>query len=107
MTKKVKIGDIEIGGGNPVVIQSMITKKTEYIDEVVEEINRLATEGCQIVRLAIRDEKDAQAIKLIKKRARVPLVADIHFDYRLALEVIENGIDKVRINPGNIGESGE
>ena len=103
MTKKVKIGDIEIGGGNPVVIQSMITKKTEYIDEVVEEINRLATEGCQIVRLAIRDEKDAQAIKLIKKRTRVPLVADIHFDYRLALEVIENGIDKVRINPGNIG----
>lgn len=103
MTKIVKVGDILIGGGNPVVIQSMATVKTEKIDEVIVEINRLATEGCQIVRLAIRDEKDAQAIKIIKKRTRVPLVADIHFDYRLALEVMENGVDKVRINPGNIG----
>lgn len=103
MTKEVKVGNVLIGGGNPVVIQSMSTIKTEKIDEVVEEINRLATEGCQIVRLAIRDERDAEAIKIIKKKTRVPLVADIHFDYRLAISVIENGIDKVRINPGNIG----
>lgn len=103
LTKIVKVGNTLIGGGNPVVIQSMATVKTEKIDEVVTEINRLATEGCQIVRVAIRDERDAQAIKIIKKRTTVPLVADIHFDYRLALDVIENGIDKVRINPGNIG----
>lgn len=103
MTKKIRIGNIEIGGGNPVVIQSMTTVKTEKTDEIIDEINRLATEGCQIVRLAIRNGKDAQAIKIIKKRTKVPLVADIHFDYRLAVEVMENGIDKVRINPGNIG----
>lgn len=103
MTKVVKIGDVLIGGGNPVVIQSMATVKTEKIDDVVTEINRLATEGCQVVRVAIRDERDAKAIKIIKQKTKVPLVADIHFDYRLALDVIENGIDKVRINPGNIG----
>lgn len=103
MTRTVKVGNVVIGGGNPVVIQSMTNIKTEFIDEVVSDINRLGTEGCQIVRLAIRDEKDAEAIKFIKKRTSVPLVADIHFDYRLALEVIKNGIDKVRINPGNIG----
>lgn len=103
MTKVVKIGDVLVGGDNPVVIQSMTTIKTEKIDQVVNEINRLATEGCQVVRVAIRDERDAKAIKIIKLKTKVPLVADIHFDYRLALDVIENGIDKVRINPGNIG----
>ncbi len=103
MTKVVRVGKVTMGGENPVVVQSMVTTKTENVEKVVEEIKRLATAGCQIVRVAIRDERDAEAIKEIKKEVSVPLVADIHFNYRLALDVIEYGIDKVRINPGNLG----
>lgn len=102
-TKKVLVGNVQIGNANEVVIQTMTTIKTEKIDEVITQINSLATAGAKIVRLAIFDMKDAKAIKEIKSRVTVPLVADIHFDYRLALEVIKGGIDKVRINPGNIG----
>ena len=102
-TTKVNVGGIEIGNSNEIIIQTMTTVKTEKVDEVINQINTLATAGSKIVRLAILDMNDAKAIKEIKQRVTVPLVADIHFDYRLALEVIRNGIDKVRINPGNIG----
>lgn len=102
-TTKVNVGNIQIGNSNEIVIQTMCTVKTENIEEVINEINTLATAGSKIVRLAILDMRDARAIKAIKQRVTVPLVADIHFDYRLALEVIRNNIDKVRINPGNIG----
>jgi (E)-4-hydroxy-3-methylbut-2-enyl-diphosphate synthase len=102
-TKKVFVGNVPIGGKDEVVIQTMTTTKTKNIEETVKQINELATFGSQIVRLAILDRDDAKAIKAIKSQVRVPLVADIHFDYRLALIAIENGIDKIRINPGNIG----
>ena len=104
-TKKIIIKDIIIGGSNNVVIQTMTTTKTKNIIETVSQINTLATAGSEIVRLAIFDMEDAIAIKEIKKQVNVPLVADIHFDYRLALKCAENGIDKIRINPGNIGDS--
>jgi len=102
-TKKVLIKDVVIGGSNNVVIQTMTTTKTKNVNETVSQINTLATAGSAIVRLAIFDMEDAIAIKEIKKQVTVPLVADIHFDYRLALKCIENDIDKIRINPGNIG----
>ena len=103
MTKIVKIGSVLIGGGNKIAVQSMTNIKTEKIDEVVAQINALVSSGCDIVRLAVKDEADAAAVKEIKNRVKTPLVADIHFDYKLAIKAIENGIDKVRINPGNIG----
>ncbi|SDY70354.1 flavodoxin-dependent (E)-4-hydroxy-3-methylbut-2-enyl-diphosphate synthase [Thermoactinomyces sp. DSM 45892] len=102
-TRPVKVGNIQIGGNDQVVIQSMTTSKTHDIPKVVAEINRLAEAGCQIVRVAVPDQRAADAIKEIKKEITVPLVADIHFDYKLALKAIEGGIDKIRINPGNIG----
>ena len=102
-TKKVFVKDIQIGGSDEVVIQTMTTTKTKNIEETVNQINTLATAGSKIVRLAIFDMDDALAIKEIKKQVRVPLVADIHFNYRLALVCADNGIDKIRINPGNIG----
>ena len=102
-TKPVSVGGITIGGQNRVVLQSMTTTKTENIDATIEEINRLATLGAELVRVAIVDERDAAAIKTLKANTTVPLVADIHFDYRLALKAVEAGIDKLRINPGNIG----
>lgn len=103
MTKIVKIGSVLIGGGNKIAVQSMTNIKTEKIDDVVAQINALVSSGCDIVRLAVKDEADAAAVKEIKNRVKTPLVADIHFDYKLAIKAIENGIDKVRINPGNIG----
>ena len=103
LTRKVFIGKLQIGGQNKVVIQSMCNIKTEKVDEVVEQINRCAKAGAELMRLSVMDEKDAYAIKEIKAKTTIPLVADIHFDYRLALIAMENGIDKVRINPGNIG----
>ena len=103
MTNLVQVKDVLIGNKNDIVIQTMCTVKTSNIDDVVRQINTLATAGAQIVRLAIFDEEDAIAIKEIKKQVTVPLVADIHFNYRFALECIKNGIDKIRINPGNIG----
>ncbi len=103
MTKRVKIGDTEIGGGASVKIQSMTNVPTRDVDRVVAQINELAAAGCRIVRFSVPDEESAKAVEVIKSNTDVPLVADIHFDYRLALMAIERGIDKVRINPGNIG----
>lgn len=102
-TRPVKVGNIQIGGNDQVVIQSMTTTKTHDVKATVAEINSLEEAGCQIVRVACPDMQAAEAIPEIKKQVNVPLVADIHFDYRLALKAIEGGIDKIRINPGNIG----
>lgn len=102
-TKLIKIGDKVIGHGNPVLIQSMTNTKTNNIRETVAQIKRLTDAGCDIVRVAVPDSNCAKAIKDIKKEISIPLVADIHFDYRLAIMAIENGADKIRINPGNIG----
>ena len=101
-TKKIQIGDRVIGGGNPILIQSMTNTRTEDVKATVEQINRLAAAGCDIIRCAVPDAEAARAIREIKKEIRIPLVADIHFDYRLAVEAIENGADKIRINPGNL-----
>lgn len=102
-TVPVRVGNVVIGGSNEVVIQSMCTTKTADVEATVAEILRLEEAGCQIVRVTVNNKEAAEAIKEIKKRIHIPLVADIHFDYRLALLAIENGIDKIRINPGNIG----
>lgn len=102
MKKEIKIGNITIGGNNPIIIQSMTNIKTSNIKDVVNQINALSSKGAKIIRLAVADENDALSIKEIKKQVSVPLVADIHFDYKLALLSIENGADKIRINPGNI-----
>jgi len=101
--RKVVVGNVEIGGAAPISIQSMTNTDTCDIAATVDQINELAMAGCDIVRLGIFDKNAAMAVKDIKKQTMVPLVADIHFDYRLALLCMENGIDKVRINPGNIG----
>ena len=103
MTRKVFCGDIQIGGGAPVSIQSMTNVDTRDTDALVRQISELAEAGCQIVRCAIPDMEAAESFGRAKKLVRVPLVADIHFDYRLALAAIEQGADKIRINPGNIG----
>lgn len=103
LTRKVFVNNLQIGGQNKVVIQSMCNIKTEKVDEVVKQINDCAKAGAELMRVSVMDEKDAYAIKQIKERINIPLVADIHFDYRLALIAMENGVDKVRINPGNIG----
>ncbi|WP_288060216.1 flavodoxin-dependent (E)-4-hydroxy-3-methylbut-2-enyl-diphosphate synthase [Thomasclavelia cocleata] len=102
-TRAIKIGNLTIGGNNEVIIQSMTNTKTKDIKATVKQINELADAGCQLVRLAVLNMEDALAIKEIKSQVNIPLVADIHFDYRLALQAIESGIDKIRINPGNIG----
>ncbi len=101
MKKIVKVGNIEVGNGH-IVIQSMTNTKTSNINDTVKQINELISEGCEIVRLAIKDITDAKAISKIKELVNCPLVADIHYDYKLALEAIEQGIDKIRINPGNM-----
>jgi len=103
-TKTVSVGGVRIGGNNEVVIQSMTTTKTHDVEATVAEIKRLEEAGCQIVRVAVPDERAADAIAEIKKAIEIPLVADIHFDYKLALISIENGVDAIRINPGNIGK---
>ena len=102
-TKTVKIGNRVIGGGNPVLIQSMTNTKTEDAKATAAQVNRLAAVGCDIIRCAIPTMEAAQKISEIKKNISIPLVADIHFDYRLAIAAIEYGADKIRINPGNIG----
>lgn len=102
-TKTVKIGDRIIGGGNPVLIQSMTNTKTEDVEKTVEQILALERAGCEIIRCAVPTMEAAQALAEIKKQIHIPLVADIHFDYKLAIAAIENGADKIRINPGNIG----
>lgn len=102
-TRPVKVGPLTIGGNNQVIIQSMTTTKTWDVKATVAQIHRLEEAGCQMVRVTVNSEKAAAAIKEIKKEISIPLVADIHFDYKLALQAIANGVDKVRINPGNIG----
>lgn len=102
-TRSVQVGNLTIGGNNHVVIQSMCNTKTKNVEATIKQINALEQAGCELVRVAVFDKEDAYAIKEIKKGIHIPLVADIHFDYRLALIAIESGIDKVRINPGNIG----
>ena len=102
-TCSVMVGDIQIGGNDNVVIQSMTTTKPSDVDKTVEQINRLVEAGCQIVRVSCPTIEDAKAIKEIKKQVSCPIVADIHFNYLIALEAIEAGVDKIRINPGNIG----
>lgn len=102
-TRSVQVGNLTIGGNNHVVIQSMCNTKTKNVEATIKQINALEQTGCELVRVAVFDKEDAYAIKEIKKGIHIPLVADIHFDYRLALIAIESGIDKVRINPGNIG----
>ena len=102
-TRKVKIGDREIGGGSPILIQSMCNTRTADVEATVAQILRLETAGCEIIRVAVPAMEDAQAIAKIKKQIHIPLVADIHFDYRLAIAAMEYGADKIRINPGNIG----
>ena len=103
-TRQIKVGNLLIGGQNKVVIQSMCNIKTENFIEVSNQINECAKLGAEMMRVSVMDEKDALAIKEIKKRISIPLVADIHFDYRLAILAMESGVDKIRINPGNIGD---
>ena len=102
-TKVIKIGDRVIGGGNPILIQSMTNTKTSDIDATVAQILKLEKAGCDIIRSTVNDDAAAAAIPAIKKQIHIPLVADIHFDYRLAIAAAEAGADKIRINPGNIG----
>ena len=102
MTKQIKVGKIRIGGGAPVAIQSMTKTDTKDVRATVKQIRQLEKAGCEIVRVAVKDFEAASAIKKIKKRIKIPLVADIHFDHRLALLAIQNGADKIRLNPGNI-----
>ncbi len=104
-TKVINIGDIKIGGSNPIVVQSMCNTDTSDVPATVRQINDLEAAGCELVRVAVLDMKAAKALSLIKKRIKIPLVADIHFDYNLALESIRQGVDKIRINPGNIGSA--
>lgn len=102
-TKKIYVRGLEIGGGAPVSVQSMCNTKTWDVDSTVEQIKAMRAAGCDVVRVAIPDMRSAQAVDKIREQTDMPLVADIHFDYRLALAVAERGIDKIRINPGNIG----
>lgn len=102
-TKEIRIGNRVIGGGNPILIQSMTNTKTEDVKATVEQILRLEKAGCEIIRCTVPTMEAALAIKEIKKQIHIPLVADIHFDYKMAIAAIENGADKIRINPGNIG----
>ena len=103
LTREVSVGNVKLGSGHPVRIQSMCNTHTEDVGATVEQILRLEKAGCEIIRCAIPNIEAAQAIPEIKKQIHIPMVADIHFDYRLALAAIENGVDKIRINPGNIG----
>lgn len=104
-TKVVQIGNVKIGGGNPIAIQSMTNTKTEDVDATVAQIHALEKAGCEIIRCAVPTIEAAEALGKIKKQIHIPLVADIHFDYRLAIAAIENVADKIRINPGNIGDA--
>ncbi len=102
-TRKIQIGNKVIGGGNPILIQSMTNTRTEDIEATTAQIHRLEKAGCEIIRCTVPTIEAAQAIREIKKEITIPLVADIHFDYKMAIAAIENGADKIRINPGNIG----
>lgn len=102
-TRSFKVGNLTLGGNNHVIIQSMCNTKTKDIEATIKQILNLEEAGCEMVRVAVFDQEDAKAISKIKSHIHIPLIADIHFDYKLALLAIENGIDKIRINPGNIG----
>ena len=102
-TRKIMVGNVQIGGQDKVVIQSMCNTKTKDVDSTVKQILELEKVGCEIIRVACLYLEDAKAIKKIKEKINIPIVADIHFDYRIALEAINSGVDKIRINPGNIG----
>lgn len=104
-TKEIAIGNVVIGGSHPVAIQSMTNTRTENVAATVDQIHRLEAAGCEIIRCAVPTMEAAEALREIKKQIHIPLVADIHFDYRLAIAAIENGADKIRINPGNIGSA--
>lgn len=102
-TRGIQVGSVPVGNFSPISIQSMITTNPVEVDKAIAEINRLAEAGCELVRVAVPTMESAKAIKAVKEKSMIPLIADIHFDYRLALEAIESGIDGLRINPGNIG----
>ena len=102
-TKVIHIGNKVIGGGNPILIQSMTNTKTDDVEATVAQIKRLEQAGCEIIRCTVPTLEAAKAIAEIKKQIQIPLVADIHFDYKMAIAAMENGADKIRINPGNIG----
>ncbi len=101
-TRQIKVGNVVIGGQNKVVIQSMTNTKTCDVDATVKQILELEKVGCEIVRVSCPTIEDAKAIKEIKKHIHIPIVADIHFDYKIAIEAVNSGVDKIRINPGNI-----
>ena len=103
MSLQVKVGNVLVGGGAPVSVQSMTTSATSDTQATAAQIARLAEAGCDIVRVSVRDEEDARAIRALKETSPLPIVADIHFSARLAVLAVENGADKIRINPGNIG----
>ncbi len=103
-TRQIKCGEIFIGGTKPISVQSMTNTDTRNVEATVNQIKELEAAGCEIVRVAVPDMEAAQAIGQIKKSISIPLVADIHFDYRLAIEAMKQGVDKLRINPGNIGD---
>ena len=103
-TKQLQIGSVKIGGGAPITVQSMTNTKTQDAQATIEQIKRLEEAGCDLVRVAVPDMEAAEAIREIKRGITIPLIADIHFDYRLALAAIKNGVDALRINPGNIGD---
>ncbi len=103
-SKQISVGDVTVGGAAPIVVQSMTNTDTRDVSATVAQIARLAERGCEIVRIAVPDQTASQALVDIKKNSSIPIIADIHFDYRLALAAIENGVDQVRINPGNIGD---
>ena len=105
MTREINIGGVKIGGNNPIAIQSMCNTDTRDVKSTVEQIKKLEKAGCEIIRVAVPDMQAAECIRDIKNSIDIPLVADIHFDYRLALKCMDNGIDKIRINPGNIGSA--
>lgn len=107
ITKQIKVGNIKIGGGAPISIQSMAKTDTKDIKATIRQIKELEKAGCEIVRVAVKDFESAEALRAIKKKINIPLTADIHFDYRLAVCAIENGIDKIRLNPGNIYKENE
>ena len=103
MSKKVRIGNVTIGGGERIAVQTMCDVKTSKIEDVIREINDVYDSGCDIIRVAVKDDDDDAALKILSKKSPIPLVADIHFDHRLALKAIDAGVHKIRINPGNIG----
>ena len=105
MTKQINIGGVPVGGGAPIPIQSMCNTRTDDVAATVAQIHRLEAAGCDIIRVAVPDQAAARAVGAIKEQIHIPLVVDIHFDYRLALESVAAGCDKVRINPGNIGDA--